>query len=136
MKTFFVIFVLFAASLAASGAEADGQWKCEQKPAKGVTGPSIFIVFDFKTNGAKLAGKLVISGPAWNAEMAVMDGRIDGHKLTFSTVAENTHGAITTIYEGLIEGDKFSGLSRREGGKKLKPMPFLALKQPPAPPAQ
>ena len=130
MKKLSTILVLaLLTGVLAFGAAIDGKWKSEMKrPSRDGSGEiTITMVFNLKSDGAKLAGTLDMSGPFGDRSAEIKDGKIDGSKFTFSTEFDTPNGTMTTKYEGTIDGDSLKGTSAREGGQRS--FPFEAKRQ-------
>lgn len=127
MKTLTATFVLLlAASMAVFGADIDGKWKFERTMDRGGQSVTITMVFDLKADGSKLTGTVTSTSPRGERTSDVKDGKIDGNKFSFSTTFDTPNGAMTTKYEGSVDGAVLKGTSVREGGGE--PRPFEAKK--------
>ena len=79
----------------------------------GSQGPRKWI-FDLKQDGTKLTGS--VKGPRGNAS-DIMDGKIEGDKLSFKVKSQGFQGNEMTIkYEGTLSGEEISFTFSMEGG--------------------
>ena len=129
MKTLAATFVfLLVASAAVFGADIDGKWKSERTMDRNGQSVTITMVFDLKADGSKLAGSVLSTSPRGERTAEIKDGKIDGNKFSFSTSFDTPNGAMTTKYEGSVDGAVLKGTSVREGGQ-AESRPFEAKKQ-------
>ena len=129
MKTLAATFVLlFVASVALCGADIDGKWKSERTMERNGQSVTITMVFDLKSEGTKLTGTVTSTTPRGERKTDITDGKIEGNKFSFTVSFDTPNGAITTKYEGTIDGAVMKGTSVREGGQG-EPRPFEAKKQ-------
>jgi hypothetical protein len=128
-KLYTTLVLVLLTGLLAFGAAIDGKWKSEMKrPSRDGSGDiTITMLFDLKSDGAKLSGSIAMSGPFGDRTSDIKNGKVDGNKFSFTTEFEGPNGVMTTKYEGTIEGDTLKGTSEREGGQRS--FPFEAKKQ-------
>lgn len=80
------------------GADVNGKWsgKSEEGPA---------WVFNFKTDGAKLAGTMA---GADGKERPINEGKLEGDDLSFSVDSEWQGNAIKLVMKGKVAGEKIN----------------------------
>ena len=126
MKTLALTLVLLlVAGVVAFAADIDGKWKSERKMERNGETVTITQVFELKADGAKLTGKVNMTGPFGEREMAISDGKVDGAKFSFTTTFDGPNGPMVSKYEGTVEGDALKGTATR--GERTNP--FEAKKQ-------
>jgi hypothetical protein len=59
--------------------------------------------------------------------MTIQNGKIDGDRISFTTVQKGKNGDQTYIWDGTIQGDQINGERKREGGKRGQA--FIAKRQ-------
>jgi hypothetical protein len=129
MKTFLnlVVSVLLLTTLVFA-AGIDGKWTMERKmKTRDGEERTVKVTFNLKSDGGKITGTVVTMFGEMERSADIKEGKIDGAKFMFVTVAETPMGEMKTTYEGTVEGDTLKGESKREGGQKQMPsMPFEA----------
>jgi hypothetical protein len=120
------ILVICAALVAAIALAAgiDGKWYSEQKMERDGQSFVVKRTFDLKTQGDKLTGTVkVVFGDMEPPPMEIKDGKMDGNKFKFTTIANFNGNEMKSVYEGTVDGDTIKGTSVREGAD---PRPFEA----------
>ena len=113
MKKLLLIIATFALSVAAFGASIDGKWTMEQK-AKDQT---VVLTFNLKADGGTITGDMMRPGKKART-MSIQNGKIDGEKFSFETVANNKKkGEIRTKWEGTVGDNQLTGRRMAQGGK-------------------
>ena len=113
MKKLLLIIATFALSVAAFGASIDGKWTMEQKAKE----QTVVVTFNFKADGSSLNGTMMRPTKKMRS-VAIQNGKIDGDKFSFETVASNKKkGDVRTKWEGTISGDQITGRRRADTGK-------------------
>jgi hypothetical protein len=59
--------------------------------------------------------------------MAIQNGKIEGDRISFTTVQKGKNGDQIFVWEGTLQGDQISGERRRDGAKRG--LPFVAKRQ-------
>ncbi len=127
---------LLVATLA-FGADIDGKWAGTFD--SGMGGQPMNLSYDFKADGNKLTGTTV---GAENSTIEILNGKIDGNKITFDVPVDMGGMKMTIAYTGELSGDelKLSFTSKMEGapegagappagppgGGAMPPMSFVA----------
>lgn len=112
-------------SAPAWAADVDGKWEAL------IPGPQgeLSFVFDFSADGEALSGKV---SNEMLGETEILDGKVSGDDVSFSTKLERGPRVITFLYKGVIRGDQMeitrtigggSGDGRGAGAKKGGPRP-------------
>lgn len=116
-----LLALLAAALVAAAG--VDGKWVAERKftPPNGGDERTITTTFVFKAEGDKLTGTVTTTGMgrggAEPRPVDIVDGRIEGNKLTFYTVTTTPRGELKWKYQATVSGDTLTGKRTREGAE-------------------
>lgn len=119
--TLSLLALVAAAVVFAAG--VDGKWVAEQKftPPNGGDERTITTTFVLKAEGGKLTGTVTSSGMGRGGNeprpVDIVDGKIEGNKLTFYTVTTTQRGEMKWKYEATVEGDTLTGKRTREGGE-------------------
>jgi len=115
---------MFTLTAFAAFAAVDGRWKGEIKlPAKKQTTEprKAAAILDVKTDGGKLTGTMQMGKGKRSRPAEIQDGKIEGDKITFTTVAKTKKGDRTMRWEGKLEGEQLhlqlAGAKRRGPGK-------------------
>lgn len=116
-----LLAILAAAAVFASG--VDGTWVAEQKftPPNSSGERTITTTFVLKAEGARLTGTVTSSGLGRGGgeprPAGIVDGKIEGGKVTFYTVTTTQRGEVKWKYEATVAGDTLTGKRTREGGE-------------------
>jgi hypothetical protein len=120
MKLLTAAVVIFFFLLAGTcfAADIDGKWVSERKMERDGQAFTIKQTLELKAEGSKLTGTVtVVFGDMEPMKSAIRDGKVDGNKFSFVTVASTPNGEFKMVYEGTVEGDTLKGTSTREGGQ-------------------
>lgn len=132
MKTLATIFVLLALCTGvAFAADVTGKWVAESKTqTKEGEERTVTTTFDLKADGSTLTGSVTTSMGAGGRGRAIdiKDGKIDGNKITFSTVQQGKNGEVKMNWTATVDGAELKGNRVREGGQG-RGMEFTAKKQ-------
>jgi len=122
-KILSICVLTFAIAALAFAAGVDGKWVATQKftPPNGGDEITVTTTFDLKAEGEKLTGTVTSSGMGRGGNAPrpaeIIDGKIDGNKLTFFTVTTTQRGEMKWKYEAAVDGDTLTGKRTREGGE-------------------
>lgn len=102
MKNLFLVFAaaIFAIMpVVAFSADISGEWVVEPENPKGATARSIL---EFYVEGNKLTGSML----GYNEdEWPILDGKVNGDKISFSIKQNMGKRTVTNLYIGKIKGD-------------------------------
>jgi hypothetical protein len=103
----------------AAAAGLDGRWTAEVHPAgkKAAAVQTASFRLDLKTDGGQLTGSVVSAHGRKALPMAIVNGRLDGDRFTFTTVQHGKKGDVTFNWQGTVTGDQISGTRNRNGAK-------------------
>jgi hypothetical protein len=129
----YILGALLAGTLALGAASVDGQWKGELSAQKGRKGKRAnkqaaaaqspaAVTFDLKANGSDLTGTVTSAKGKRPRPLAITGGKIDGDKVSFTTVQRARKGERKIHWEGVVEGDKLTGTCTPEGGRRGNPL--------------
>lgn len=107
--------------LGAAAADVNGKYAAE---TTGRRGPQT-IVFDLKTDGAKLTGTVSGRGPE---PAAIENGKVDGDTITFQTTMNMQGNTMKMNYTGKVSGDSIEFTAEMDGGGR-GPQKYTAKKQ-------
>jgi hypothetical protein len=121
-----VCCLLLAGTALAAG--IDGKWYAERKMERDGQSFVVKTTLDLKSSGNKLTGTVTTSfGEKELPPAEVKDGKLDGNKFSFTTIARFGDNEFKTKYEGTVDGDTIKGTAMREGGQGGgQPRPFEA----------
>jgi hypothetical protein len=121
------VALLLSLAVATLFAGADGRWNAEFKVTSKKKGTEIRNVsLDLRTSQGALTG--TVSGAGKKARlMAIQNGKIEGDRISFTTVQKGKNGDQIFVWEGTLQGDQISGERRRDGAKRG--LPFVAKRQ-------
>ena len=110
-----LLTLLFTLGIAAFAADISGSWSADV-PGRQGTQPT---TFNFKVDGNKLTGTVTNA----RGETPIVDGKIDGDKISFSQKLEFGGNSMTIMYKGMVSGSEIKFTREREGGQ---PQEFVA----------
>ena len=114
-KLLFVTTILLVLAIGAFAADVSGKWTYEAPGRGGNPGRPVTITL--KQDGSKLTGSVpgMGRGGAEAPAMEVMNGKVDGDKISFETKAEFNGQTRITKYEGTMAGEELKLKITREG---------------------
>ncbi len=111
MRWLLVLMMVFA--VCASAADVSGTWKGTADTPNG----QIERTFVFKVDGNKLTGE---TSSQMMGKSTIMDGKVDGDKLTFSITVKFQDQEVKLNYTGKVSGDEIKfHVEASEGGLTL-----------------
>lgn len=96
----------------ALAADVTGKWNATMPGRDGQTRE---VVYNLKAEGDKLTGTTT---GFRGQELPLVDGKIDGDNLSFSTKMEFNGNSMTMLYTGKVSGDEIKFSMKREGGEQ------------------
>ena len=113
-KLLFVMTILLVASFALMAADVSGQWTFEQPRRGGNPGRPVTITL--KADGSTLTGTMPAGGRGGAGDpIAISDGKVDGHHISFTVKREMNGNTMITKYEGVVSGDELKLKITRNG---------------------
>jgi hypothetical protein len=111
-----------ALTLALSAAGIDGKWVGEVKvkagKKKGGGEQPQKVTFDLKSSGGKLSGTVTGDKGRRGRSMEVVDGRIEGDSVSFTTVQKGRKAEQKWVWRGTLRGEDLTGTRSREGARR------------------
>jgi hypothetical protein len=112
--------------LAASAAGVDGQWNAELsargKKAAAAQAPAAAFTLSLKSQeNGQVTGTVMIAGKKKARPQIIQNAKLNGNKLTFTTVQTGKNGTNTFSWQITVEGDQMTGTRAREGAKRGVP---------------
>ena len=101
--------LLVVAAGLSSAADVAGQWKGEFGGQNGARQ----IVFQFKTDGAKLTG--TVTGLR-DQQLTIQDGKVQGDDVSFYVNSEWQGNPVKLVYKGKVSGNEIRFTMSSEGG--------------------
>lgn len=112
------VALLLCLATATLFAGVDGLWNAEFKVTSKKKGTETRVVaLELHTAQGALTGT-VSGGGKKSRPMTIQNGKIDGDRISFTTVQKGKNGDQTFIWEGTLQGDQISGDRKRDGGKR------------------
>jgi hypothetical protein len=114
-----VAFAAFA--LAASAAAIDGQWNAELRAGGKKAAPARATSFNLslKTQpDGQVTGAVAIPGKKKGRQQIIQKAKLDGNRLSFTTVQTGKNGTMTFSWQVTVDGDQMTGTRTREGAKR------------------
>jgi len=113
--------------LAASAAGIDGQWNAEltntakkagaKLNAKGMPARNASFSLTFRSQDGQVTGAVVAAGKKRSRQQAIQNVKVDGNRLTFTTVQRGKKADNAFTWQVTVDGDQMSGTRTREGAK-------------------
>jgi hypothetical protein len=111
--------------LAASAAGIDGQWNAELtargKKAAAATAPARTFTLALKTQNGQVTGSVAVAGKKKARPINIQNAKVDGNRLTFTTVQTGKKDTATFSWQVTVDGDQMTGTRTREGAKRGVP---------------
>ena len=113
-----IFLMVLAGALALMSANIDGKWvaEVEGKNDKGAT--KQVVTLDLKSDGNTLTGN--ISQGKRGKGVEITNGKLDGEKFSFTTVAKTKKGENKLNWTGTVSGGELKIERMREGAKKAQ----------------
>ena len=105
-KLLFVTTILLVLCLGAFAADVSGKWTYEQAGRGGAPRP---VTITLKQDGSKLTGSVPGMGRGGDnppPPSEIMNGKVDGDKVSFEVKREFNGNTMITKYEGTVSGDE------------------------------
>jgi hypothetical protein len=105
-KLLFVTTILLVLCLGAFAADVSGKWTYEQAGRNG--GAPRPVTITLKQDGSKLTGSVPGMGRGGDTPppSEIMNGKVDGDKVSFEVKREFNGNSMVTKYEGTVAGDE------------------------------
>jgi len=117
-----------ACALAASAAGIDGTWNAElqARGKKAAATPAKGFTLALKSQDGQVTGSVKVAGKKKGLPVSIQNAKLDGNRLTFTTVQTGKKETVTFSWQVTVNGDQMTGTRTREGAKKG--VPFKARK--------
>jgi FKBP-type peptidyl-prolyl cis-trans isomerase 2 len=104
MKTFAIILTTLTLGISCSlnAADVTGKWKSEFDTQIG----HLKYIYEFKTDGEKLAGKAIREREGEKTETEIREGKLSGNDLSFAELVKFQDQEIRIDYKGKVAGDE------------------------------
>ena len=113
------IVLLLCLAIATLFAGPDGRWNAEFKATNKKTGTETTRVVSLELHTSQGALTGTVGGTGKKARpMTIQNGKIDGDRISFTTVQKGKKGDQTYTWEGTVQGDQISGDRKRDGAKR------------------
>ena len=94
----------------------DGQWVAEREVQRGALSMKMSQTFNLKAAGKKLTGTVVVTIDGQSQPpIEIKEGKIEGSKFSFHTVAVSKAGDLRSAYVGEVAGNMIKGKTTRGG---------------------
>jgi hypothetical protein len=107
--------------LAASAAGIDGQWNAEltARGKKAAAAPPLSFTLSLKSqDNGQVTGSVVVPGKKKSRPLNIQNAKLDGNRLTFTTVQAGKKDTVSFSWQLTVDGDQMTGTRTREGAKK------------------
>jgi len=106
--------------LAASAAGFDGQWNAElnARGKKAATTPAKSFTLALKSQDGQVTGAITVPGKKKSRPMNIQNAKLNGNRLTFTTVQTTKKDTQTFSWQITVDGDQMSGTRTRDGAKR------------------
>lgn len=108
------VVVLFLNIAAALAADVNGKWVAQIPGRDGATIEQVFLL---KNEGGKITGTLSMNFGGQPIEQKIVDGKLEGDNISFTTVAEFNGNEFRMNYKGTVSGSEMKLTRTREGGQ-------------------
>ncbi|MCL6544587.1 MAG: hypothetical protein K6T61_05130 [Bryobacteraceae bacterium] len=108
-----VFALLLVMAFAAAAADVNGKW-VGQMPGR--DGGTIEQTFLLKNEGGKITGTMSMEFGGQTMEQKIVDGKLEGENISFTTVAEFNGNEFRMNYKGTVAGNQMKLIRTREGG--------------------
>ena len=109
MRTILIGGMLLLLAAGMQAADLSGKWSGDVPGRGGDTTPA---TFNLQVDGKKLTGSM--TGP--QGELPLMEGKVSGSQVSFSTTIDAGGNSIKILYKGTLSGDQLKMTRQREGG--------------------
>jgi hypothetical protein len=104
--------------LAASAAGVDGRWNGEMVSRGNKAPPPQPFTLTLSTQNGQVTGSMAMAGRKKARPLNIQNARIDGNRLTFTTVQMTKKAETKFDWNITVDGDQLSGTRTREGAKR------------------
>lgn len=113
-------FALLTCVLAASAAGIDGQWNAEMtaRGKKATAAQAKSFALSLKSQDGQVTGSVMVPGKKKSRPMNIQNAKLDGNRLTFTTVQAGKKDSVTFSWQVTVDGDQMTGTRTRDGAKK------------------
>ena len=117
MKRFSNLFLSLSLLTGVSFAHVlDGEWISEREVKQGAQTLKMSQTFVLKAVGKKLTGSVIVTiNGETRPPIEIRDGKVEGKKFSFHTVAVSQMGNLKSAYQGVVEGGMIKGTTTRGG---------------------
>lgn len=107
-------------------AAIDGVWTAKATPKKG---DAVAFSLEFKTKNDRITGTVMMEGKKKPVVASIQNAKLEGDRLTFTTVVSNKKGVTTTAWDLQVEPERLTGTRTKEGARKGTPFVAKRSKQ-------
>jgi hypothetical protein len=93
---------------------------------KTAAAPAKVFTLSLKSQDGQVTGSVAVSGKKKSRPLAIRNARLDGNRLSFTTVQTGKNATVTFSWQVTVDGDQMTGTRTREGAKRG--VPFKARK--------
>lgn len=106
------VLLVAVCALAASAADISGKWVAS---VPGRDGTPMEQTFVFKMDAGKITGTLTMNFGGQAMEQKIVDGKLEGDALSFTTVMEFNGNEMKFLYKGTVSASEMKLTRTREG---------------------
>lgn len=111
-KLTLTVLLVAVCALAASAADISGKWVAS---VPGRDGTPMEQTFVFKMDAGKITGTLTMNFGGQAMEQKIVDGKLEGDALSFTTVMEFNGNEMKFLYKGTVSASEMKVTRTREG---------------------
>ena len=111
-KLMLTVALVALCALAASAADINGKWVAQVPGREGTPMEQIYV---FKVDAGKITGSVTVNFGGQAMEQKIVDGKLEGDAISFTTVMDFGGGEMKSLYKGTVAGSEMKLNRTREG---------------------
>ena len=98
--------------MASAAADINGKWVAQ---VPGRDGTPMEQTYVFKVDAGKITGSVTVNFGGQAMEQKIVDGKLEGDAISFTTVMDFGGGEMKSLYKGTVAGSEMKLTRTREG---------------------
>jgi opacity protein-like surface antigen len=111
-KLILTVLLVALCAFAASAADITGKWVAQ---VPGRDGTPMEQTYVFKMDAGKITGTMTLNFGGQAMEQKIVDGKLEGDAISFTTVADFNGTEMKFLYKGTVSGSEMKFTRTREG---------------------